>query len=71
MREASAAAAPLQGPLDDLLAGLDEDERRGSAELAHLPLLSAEVAEACAGAGALAAAGRYRPAAAGGTSRLG
>lgn len=53
MREPSADTAPLRGPLDDLLAGLDDDERRRVAELAHLPLLSDSVAEACAGPGSL------------------
>lgn len=49
----SAGAAPLRGPLEDLLGPLDPEQRRRVGRLAHLPLLSEGVAEACAGPGSL------------------
>lgn len=51
--ELRAGARPLGGLLDEMLAGLGDEERRRIAHLAHLPLLSEPVAAACAGPGAL------------------
>ena len=44
---------PIAALLDGLLAGIEPEARERLARLAHLPLLSTEVATACAGEGAL------------------
>ncbi len=52
LRPAAAGRAPLAGLVDELLAALAEPDRARVSRLGHLPLLSVEVAEACAGEGA-------------------
>jgi LuxR family transcriptional regulator, maltose regulon positive regulatory protein len=51
--DAIAGVAPLGALVDELLDTVPSDDRRRIAELAHLPLLSDDVAAACSGAGSL------------------
>jgi len=50
---AFAAGGSMGALLDELLDGLGAEELRRVSHLAHLPLLSAEVADACAGPGSM------------------